>query len=196
MTAEPGAFEDVTGAILVGGLSRRLGRDKILLPFRGAPLAVHLHRLLAGLFPAVLLVGHPRPELQALGLPFVEDDPPGRGILGGIYTALTAARTPHVFVLGGDMPFVTASLVERITRMKGEADAVIPMGPRGREPLCALYSTACAPTVRASLDRGVLKVTEALVGLAVVSPSIVPEDGDEDPFANINYPGDLAKLEG
>jgi molybdopterin-guanine dinucleotide biosynthesis protein A len=54
MTQPAAAFEEVTGAILIGGKSRRLGRDKILLPYEGKPLVLHMYELLNGLFPRTL----------------------------------------------------------------------------------------------------------------------------------------------
>jgi molybdopterin-guanine dinucleotide biosynthesis protein A len=194
MNQPSAAFEEVTGAILVGGKSRRLGRDKVLLHYEGKPLALHQHELLESIFPRVLLIGHPRPELEALGLTCIPDIIPDMGVLGGIYTALSTASTPDVFVTGVDMPFLTPSLISTILSHRHNADAVIPKGPRGLEPLCAVYSKTCADTLKLSLERGTLKVMAALDSLKVVSPEVVPGDGDQDPFININYPEDMEVL--
>lgn len=192
---QPGApFEEVTGAILIGGQSRRLGRDKVLLHYEGKPLAVHLHQLLENLFPETVLIGHPRPELEAIGLTCIPDTIPDMGVLGGIYTALSAAATPHVFIAGADMPFITPTLISTILSHRNLADAVIPRGPRGLEPLCAVYSKSCADTLKTCLEKGTLKVMAALDSLKVVSPEVIPGDGDQDPFININYPEDLENL--
>jgi molybdopterin-guanine dinucleotide biosynthesis protein A len=194
MNQPAAAFEEVTGAILIGGQSRRLGYDKVLLPYDGKPLVVHLHGLLERLFPKILLIGHPRPELETLGLTCVPDLIPDKGALGGIYTALKMASTPYVFVAGADMPFLTTSLISDILGHRHGADAVIPKGPRGLEPLCAAYSTSCADAIKQSLGRDMLKIMAALDGLAVLSPEITPGDDEPDPFININYPEDLEKL--
>lgn len=194
MNQPAATFEEVTGAILIGGRSRRLGRDKVLLPYEGEPLAVHLHRLFEGLFPHILLIGHPRPELQAFGFTCVPDLIQEKGVLGGIYTALSAATTPYVFVAGADMPFLTTSLISWILGHRHSADAVIPRGPRGLEPLCAVYSTSCVGAMEQSLEKGTLKIMAALDGLAILSPEVTPGDGEPDPFININYPEDLEVL--
>jgi len=194
MNPPSAAFEEVTGAILIGGHSRRLGRDKVLLPYEGKPLVVHLHGLLAGLFPTVFLVGHSRTELVNLGLTCIPDVIADMGVLGGIYTALVSAATPHVFVTGADMPFLTTPLISRILDQRHSADAVIPKGPRGLEPLCAVYSTACAGALRQNLERDRLKITTALEGLKILSPTVNLADGDQDPFININYPEDVKIL--
>jgi len=188
------AFEEVTGAILIGGASRRLGRDKVLLPYKGMPLAAYQHSLLKNLFPRILLIGHPRSELQELGLICIPDLVPNKGALGGIYTALKTASTPYVFVAGADMPFLTTSLISDILGHRHGADAVIPRGPRGLEPLCAAYSTSCAEDIKQNLEKDMLKIMGALDGLAVLSPEVTPGDDEPDPFLNINYPEDLEKL--
>ena len=194
MTQPAAAFEEVTGAILIGGKSRRLGRDKILLPYEGKPLVLHMYELLNGLFPRTLLIGHPRPEFESHGLTSIPDLVPDKGVLGGIFTALTNGAAPFVFIVGVDMPFLKPSLITRILSHRHKVDAVIPRGPRGLEPLCALYSSSSLPTIEQSLERGILKIMAALDGLQVVSPEVTPESGEPDPFININFPEDLEIL--
>jgi molybdopterin-guanine dinucleotide biosynthesis protein A len=196
MTQPAATFEEVTGAILIGGKSRRLGRDKVLLPYDGKPLAVHLHGILNSLFPHVLLIGHPRPELKAMGLPLIPDLVPDKGVLGGIYTALSTATTPYVFIAGADMPFLTPSLISMILGYRHSADAVIPRGPRGLEPLCAVYTKSCADVMEKNLRDGTLKIMAALENMTVLSPEVSPDNGEPDPFININYPEDLEILKG
>jgi molybdopterin-guanine dinucleotide biosynthesis protein A len=188
------AFEEVTGAVLIGGKSRRLGRDKVLLPFGGKPLAAHMHDLLKELFQEVLLIGHPRPELMAMGLTLIPDLVPDKGVLGGIYTALITATTPYVFIAGADMPFLTPSLISTILGFRHSADAVIPRGPRGLEPLCAAYSKSCVDVMEKNLRDGTLKIMAALENMTVLSPEVSPDNGEPDPFININYPEDLDAL--
>ena len=192
---QPGAtFEEVTGAILIGGQSRRLGRDKVLLHYQGKPLALHLHGILTSLFPRVLLIGHPRPELEDLGFTCLPDLVPDKGVLGGIYTALSTATTPYVFIAGADMPFLTPPLISMILGFRHSADAVIPRGPRGLEPLCAVYTKSCAEVMKENLRDGNLKIMAALENMTVLSPEISLDNGEPDPFININYPEDLEKL--
>jgi molybdopterin-guanine dinucleotide biosynthesis protein A len=195
MNTPQAPFEDATGAVLIGGRSKRLGRDKVILTYGEKPLAAFMHGLLQDLFGQVLLVGHTRHELDALGLVSVPDAFPGKGVLGGIYTALTLSSEPYVFVTGADMPFLTPGLITRILDLRHAADAVIPRGVGGFEPLCAVYSKSCTEKVRQSLDEGVLKILPALEGLAIESPVIIPAPGDPDPFFNINTVEDWEKLQ-
>ena len=194
MTGTAAAYDEVTGAILTGGKSSRLGRDKALLPLGGKPLAAHMHTLLADLFSKVILIGHSRPELEDMGLTSVPDLIPGRGVLGGIYTALHVCKTPYAFIVAADMPFLTPSVISGVAVYRHKADAVIPIGPKGMEPLCAVYSKACTGTIVKSIERNALKILEALDGLKILSPEIGQKDSEPDPFININHPEDLIFL--
>ena len=196
MISSAAAFADVTGVILIGGKSKRLGRDKALLPYEGKPLALHMHDLFEGLFHRTVLIGHLRPELESYGLTCIEDLVPGKGVLGGIYTALTVGKAPYVFVAGVDMPFLTPTLISGILNHRHDADAVIPRGPRGMEPLCGVYSTSCTGTIKRNIESGTLQIMAALNGLKIVSPEIMPAAGEPDPFLNINYPEDWDALKG
>src|SRR5437773_12522 len=111
-TQEPAA-EPLSGAILVGGQSRRMGTDKALLEFEGEPLVVRLARSLAAVCDEVLLVGGDPARFAGLLLSVrcVPDGAQDAGPLGGILGALQAARHDACLVVGCDMPFVTAEIV-------------------------------------------------------------------------------------
>jgi molybdopterin-guanine dinucleotide biosynthesis protein A len=194
VSGSPAVFEDVTGAILVGGKSSRLGCDKVLLRLDGRPVFQHLCGLLEPLVFEVLLVGHNRPEFETLGFRVVQDIVPNAGPLGGIFTALMSATTPYVFVAAGDMPYLTVPLISTIVQDRGDVEAIIPKGPMGYEPLCAVYSRACTEPLRSSLERGNRRIMTALEGLKILTPEIPSKDEEQDPFFNINYPEDLKKL--
>ena len=129
-----------------------------------------------------------------MGFTSIPDLVPDKGVLGGIYTALDMCTTRYVFVVGADMPFLTPSLISDILVHRHTADAVIPNGPKGVEPLCAVYSTSCISTIRQNLETGKLKIMEALGNLEVLSPEVTTGENKQDPFMNINYPEDLENL--
>jgi len=185
---------DVAGAILVGGRSQRFGKDKVLLPFQGKPLIAHLCGILEPLVREILIVGHPRPEFEALNLRVVEDLLPDAGPLGGIYTALKSTRASFVLVLAADMPFLSPSLLEELLKSRQGRDAVIPRGPRDLEPLCAIYSRTCLDPVRRSLEKGANKIVRAIKGMNVLTPEIAVNGKEKNPFFNINFPEDYEGL--
>ena len=187
-------FQDVDGVILAGGRSSRLGQDKVLLSIGGKPLIAHLVDLLRPLVREIIVAGHHRPEFEPLGLQTLPDLYPDLGPLGGLYTALTSTDAPYVFLLAGDMPQVPTKLIQRIVRDRKKADAIIPRGPRGLEPLCAVYSRSCIGTLQNSLESGNRRIVNALDGLKVLMPGDLTTEGEPDPFFNINYQEDLERI--
>src|SRR5512138_1558865 len=97
--------------IQAGGQSTRMGENKALKPFLGRPL---IQRVLARLSPVAdeLIVTTNQPaDFSFLSLPLLPDLRPGRGPLGGLFTALAAAHYPYVGVVACDMPFCSAELL-------------------------------------------------------------------------------------
>ena len=150
--------EEATGAILAGGASRRMGRDKASLELDGETLLARAVRRLRPVVREVIVIGPPERSLLVPDIRIVPDDRPGLGPLGGIYTALGAASTACVFVMACDMPFVQASLVRYLLSLAGAYDIVVPRSERGTEQLHAVYTRACLPAVATCLDAGALAI--------------------------------------
>jgi len=163
--APPLLPDALSGALLLGGASRRMGSDKAWLAWDGEPAATRAARLLAGHCREVLLVGGAAPP----GTPGRRiPDPPGpRCALRGLVGALAAAHHAHVLVLAVDLPLVTPALLRALAPHAGD-EAVVPRGARGPEPLCALYrrEAALAPA-RAALATGRLSLRTLLARLRV-----------------------------
>ncbi len=126
----------VTGAILAGGFSSRLGQDKASLVLWGKTLTRWVADSLAPLVEASwLITNHPGPHL-ALGLPLVTDLWPFQGPAGGLRTALFYARTPWVLAAAVDNPFLSPELLAGLTaRLPGTSrPAVVCQSARGLEP--------------------------------------------------------------
>lgn len=197
-------FQNVAAFILAGGSSSRMGADKALLEWNGEPLLLLAARLLDPLVASVTVIGEPA-RYAALGLTVVPDDVPNLGPLGGIATALRISRLPWNLVVGCDLPYLTAAWLEfLISRaLASRGDVLLPEGPRGPEPLCAVYHARCAPVISTALQRGVRKVTDGLAGLVIET---LPHqdwkafDSDGCLFKNMNSPADYewarARLKG
>lgn len=190
-----------TAAILAGGEARRLGRiDKSALIVGTASILDRQLSMLCGLTPHLLLVTSDRGRVRSMaaGLRVVVDRVPGGGALGGLYTALEEAPTDQVFVLGCDMPFVTASFVRYVVERGRDADVAVPRDAGGRHPLCASYARRTAGHLRARLDAGALRVGDALEGLDVrdIGPDeLGPFNRDGRLLLNVNTPDDYARAQ-
>src|SRR3990172_6765891 len=136
----------VSGVILAGGRSRRMGGSpKALVPFGDRPLIRHIVEKLAAVLPDCLVVTN-SPELYAfLGLPMVADVFPEGGSLGGIYSGLAAAPGEAALCVACDMPFLSVGLLRHLAERAGEADVVIPDAAGDLQPLHAGYGKAGLP---------------------------------------------------
>ena len=159
-------MDTVSGAVLLGGSSSRMGRDKALLEWDGEPLVVRQARLLGSLFGEVLLVGG-EPPAESPGR-HVPDGPGLPSALRGIVGALDAADTQWVLVAATDLPALTPDLVLGLVASEAPGvDAVVPRTDRP-EPLCALYRVETVlPAARARLERGDLMLRGLLDELSV-----------------------------
>jgi len=191
---------EVTGAILAGGESRRLGKDKVTLELDGQPLA---RWVAAALMPVVtdlwLITNHPQTHLS-LGLPLITDLVPFLGPVGGLATALFYARTPWVLLVSADAPCLTPELAAALANAAGQTSrpALVCRSERGLEPFPGLYAVRLLPRVQESLQ----SERSFVAFLERVRPQVWgPEawrtfDPEGASFFNLNEPEDLGRLEG
>lgn len=159
---------EVSGFVLAGGESSRMGRNKALLELDGVPLVVRVTRLVAAVVGTAAVIGQPE-TYTALGLRAIRDDWPGAGPLGGIATALRASESEWNLIVACDLPYLTRPWLEYlISRARSSrADVVLPMSSGGAEPLCAMYNKTGEAAIWLALDRGTRKVTNGLVDLTI-----------------------------
>jgi len=152
------------GFVLTGGASRRMGRDKALLPFRDATLVEWVAGVVRDAAGCVHLVGGSE-RYSHLGFPVLEEAFAGMGPLSGIEAALRLGGSEWNLVVACDLPGIRA---DGLRELLGDAErhggrAIAATGSRGRgEPLCAVYHSSCLPVVQTMLAGGRLKATELL----------------------------------
>jgi molybdopterin-guanine dinucleotide biosynthesis protein A len=188
----------VTIAIQAGGASSRMGRDKGLVPLAGKPMLLHLLERIAGLGEDVLITTNHPQDYGFAGVRLVEDSRPGTGALGGLHTALSAARGDSVLVLACDMPFASRPLLEHLLSRAPQADVVIPKWEGEFEPLCAVYARRCLTAVEAALDAGerrMISFFPQVRVLALDESEWLPFDPEGLTFFNVNTPQELAEAE-
>jgi molybdopterin-guanine dinucleotide biosynthesis protein A len=149
----------VTGIILAGGQSRRMGRDKAFLPFGRGLLIERVIEVIQQVTAEVILITNKPDQYQRFGLPMFADAIPDAGSLGGVYTGLVSAKTPYGLYLACDMPFVKPDFLRLLCDMAAEADVVIPRNAEDFQPLCAVYAQACREPMHQKIAAGRLKIT-------------------------------------
>lgn len=193
---EPAATDALTGVVLAGGLSSRLGHDKAVIRLHGEhgpDLLVRTASLLSSLVDEVWISCRPGRCVEGPYLK-IHDEVEGLGPFGGVMTALHAARGP-VLVLSCDLPFMDRPLLERLVaarnaRAPGAVMTTFLQVETGFiESLVAIYEYECLPHFQRAQREGILKLSR------VVTPELrqdIPYTQRESlPFFNVNYPADL-----
>ncbi|HEY3313560.1 MAG TPA: molybdenum cofactor guanylyltransferase [Anaerolineales bacterium] len=191
----------LTIAIQAGGESRRMGQDKGLMPFLGQPLIQRVVTRLSEMADETIITTNQPGSYAFLGLPLFADARPGRGALGGLYTAFSNASQALVAVVACDMPFANPSLLAYQVRVLQEesADVVVPLLAEGYEPLHAVYRReTCLPAVEQALDGDRWKLISWFSDVKVRTLT-AEECRQHDPqglaFVNVNTPEELAEAE-
>jgi molybdopterin-guanine dinucleotide biosynthesis protein A len=191
----------LTIVIQAGGQSSRMGEDKALKLFLGRPL---IQRVIDRLSPIAdeIIVTTNRPEDYAfLNLPLHVDLKPGRGALGGLYTAIASATYPVAAVAACDMPFANPILIEKMSKLliEEEADVVIAKSDEGYEPLHAVYRReTCLPAIESAIDADQWKVIAWFPQVKVrvlTYDEIKSADPNGLAFWNVNTPEEFTKAE-
>ena len=183
-------------AVLAGGQSRRMGRDKALLPLGGQTL---IERVLAAAHPLGyprLIIGEPTAYTH-LKLPVLPDRRPKLGPLGGLYTALSATTTP-VLLLACDLPFLTPDFLRYLVNRRGPHQAVVPHTATGLQPLCALYEPSCLAAVETAIQADQLGMRDLLSNLnldLIKEKDWRPYDARGLLFANLNAPEEYERAQ-
>jgi len=147
---------ELTGLVLCGGSSLRMGSDKAALPLAGRTLLERAAATFEGIAVETLLACGASPRYGELGLPLVLDRSPGAGPLSGLEAGLARARTDWVAALACDMPRAApeAFLALEDRAIEGGFDLCLLVTDKGVEPLFAVYRRTCLEPVRAALAAG------------------------------------------
>ena len=184
----------MTGVILAGGKSSRYGTNKALAEMKGTRLIDRVVRVLASVFPRLILVTNTPQEYAYLQIPMFEDLIKGLGPIGGIYTGLNSMSDPAGFFVACDMPFINPDLVRHLIRIVNDYDAVVPRVGWKIEPLNALYCKSCLPFIRTAIEAEeyqVIKCYDRIRVRYVEEEEIRGYDPQLKTFFNVNRPEEL-----
>lgn len=190
--------ERISGIVLAGGNSRRMGRDKRFLESDGTTfLEISVNRLSRVTDEVIVVTAGPE-EFGLEGVKFVADIESGLGPMMGIYTGLMAMSSERAVVNPVDVPHITRDLLSRMIELSEGFDIVMPER-RGRlEPLVAVYSKSVIPVMRRLLKSAekaaphIIVSPEYGLGVSILSEMELSDFGDPDfLFKNYNSPEDL-----
>jgi len=192
----------ITGIILAGGKSTRIGAAKQQLKIGKSHLIDRVLDTLSQFTSSILIVtaeDQAGPAKSAApGARMVKDINPGKGPLGGIYTGLMHAETGYSLVVGCDMPFLNSGLIRYLIDGASGFDAVAPKIGWMIQPLHTIYSKSCVPSIEALIRENqlqIIKLFDRVNTRYVTEKEIDRFDPDRLSFLNINTENDLLKAE-
>lgn len=185
--------QEVTGIILAGGASSRMGKDKGLCEFKGKALINYAIEALLPLCSTILISSNNVDDYQGLGYEVVVDEYQGIGPIDGIYSTLKKSVTRHNLIISCDTPFLNTQLLEYVLANSDDYDIVVPEhGNSFIEPLAAYYSSAIINNLKNTIESKDYKLMNFFnkVRFKKVKVDKLPEYSNKL-FKNLNTPDDL-----
>lgn len=189
--------QGLTGIVLAGGLSSRMGRDKASLPWDETDL---LHTVLGTLAPIcgeILVVGSIPRQIRISGVRTVVDQYSGCGPLGGIQAGLSAAANELCFVAACDMPFTDQASVIYLADQAADYDAVVAKTDGHYHPLYAVYRKSCLVPIESLLRTGRCRIIDFYPSIRlreVTAEEMTVFSPDLRMFRNLNSPEDFERF--
>ncbi len=151
----------ISGFILAGGKSRRLGTDKALLMFQGKPLLEHMIGLIAPLCNKVF-IGGKNSDYTSFGVEMIPDLYSDCGPIAGIFSSLKYSVSEWNLLVSVDVPFANVELFQFLISNIGDYDCIIPQHNSGVEPLIGLYNQRTLPVIEEMIKSGDYRLTNLL----------------------------------
>ncbi|MCJ7783332.1 MAG: molybdenum cofactor guanylyltransferase [Desulfobacterales bacterium] len=189
--------EKITGIILSGGKSIRMGENKAFIQIEGVPIIKRIYDLFKELFQEVIIVTNQKELFSNFDSKIYSDLIPSKGALGGLYTGIFFSSFHHSFCVACDMPFIKKTVVQYLIEDMDDEDVIVPRTKDGLQPLHAIYSKNCVDPIRKSIDEGKSKIIDIY---DQVNVKIVDEkdflcfDPGRESFINVNTPEELLSI--
>lgn len=184
---------DITGVILAGGKSSRMGTDKGFLNLKGKPFIKYSIEAVAPLVSEIVIVSN-NPGYDVFKIKRVGDLIKDAGPLAGIYTALKQTKTNFILILSCDIPLIKTEILEQLIKAWDDESDVVQLVSKGKSmPLIALYHKRCENIFYKLLQNDERKISVALTHCKVRNLLL---NADKEIFtSNINTPEELKILE-
>ena len=188
---------NLTGIILSGGKSIRMGENKAFIKIEGSPIIQRIQTLFERLFDEIIIVTHQKELFSNLDAKIYSDLIPHRGVLGGLYTGLFFSSFTFSFCVACDMPFLNESVIKYLMKNIENSDIVVPKTRDGLHPLHAIYSKNCIDPIKKMIDQGKYRVVDfyPMVKVKTIDENeFVSLDPNRESFINVNTPEELVLI--
>jgi molybdopterin-guanine dinucleotide biosynthesis protein A len=184
-------LKDLTIAILAGGQASRMGQSKIFIRYKNKPLIAFPISLAKELSSQIIFITRNLPVYFSHSLNTYRDIYPGKGPLGGIYTALYYSKTRFIASLPCDMPFLTPTLYQILYKNRSHHHPTVLKSVKGIESLLSIWPRELLGKLKYHLDQNNLKLYQVIKELNAKEISV---EFDKKIFLNLNTTRDLEKL--
>jgi molybdenum cofactor guanylyltransferase len=179
---------ELTGIILAGGKSSRMGEDKGLMSFEDKPMIQYIIDVVKPLVEGIIIIANDK-QYEQFGYPVYEDIIKDKGPLAGILTGLTHSNTDKNLVLSCDVPFVNEAILKLLIEACEDVDVVIPEKDNRTHQLIGMYDKSCIGTFKSELEADQRKLKLAIEQLNY--KTINANHIDDKTFNNINSKNDI-----
>lgn len=190
-------MSDFTVAILAGGKSSRMGRNKAFIKIAGQTILQRIINVTTDLGQSKTMLITNTPDLYTdYDLAMYSDIVPDSGSLGGIYTALSHSQTAYTVMIACDMPFVSADVLRPMLAQRQNFDAVVPTVKGYPQGLHAIYRHTCLDLIRENIEQNKLKVSKIFDDLQVRyldESALADVNTNGLALMNVNTPDDLKR---
>jgi len=186
----------ITGIILSGGKSLRMGRNKAFVQVDGIPIIERIYKVFKNLFQEIIIVTDQMDLFAHFDVRTYSDLLPHRGALGGLYTGLCFSSFQYSFCVGCDMPFLKETLIRFLIERLADEDVLVPRTADGLQPLHALYSKNCLGPIKELLDQGGFKIIDfypKVKSRTIEEKDFLFLDPTKESFHNVNTPDELVQ---
>jgi molybdenum cofactor guanylyltransferase len=183
----------ISAALMAGGKSTRMGRDKCLIQINGIPLWQRQLDLLLAVSPEVFVVAPDRPDWLPDKVRWIPDAVRDKGPIGGLVAVLAEAADNQVLVLAVDMPTMSSAFLKKLADMAVQGSGIVPQIGEGYEPLCAIYPREALAIVKDQLFAKRDYSLQALIRLLIqrgLMQNFCVSDSEAGLFRNLNFPSD------
>jgi len=183
---------NITGIILAGGKSSRMGTEKGLIIYKNKPFVEHIIEAMSPLVDNIIIISNNK-AYESFGFKCYKDLIKNTGPLAGIYTGLRYSKTNNNLIVSCDIPLIKTVVLQKLIDQKNDASEVIQLQSQGKNmPLIALYKKSCEVIFMEELHQNQKKVQKALKKCNV--KTVIIDGSLEQVTANINTPEDLELL--
>ncbi|MGE5457352.1 MAG: molybdenum cofactor guanylyltransferase [Methanococcaceae archaeon] len=193
-------YSDITGFILSGGKSSRMGENKSLLKLQGRSIIEITADLMKQIFRQVILISNEPGHYGFLNLPVYGDIYPGLGPLAGIHSALVNSKTTRNFIISCDMPLMHREVITFLTDYPTKEPITVARADGFIQQLCGIYDKRCLPASERLLmaaggeisGKKGCRVLEmiSLLGAAIIPAEEIP-GASPHAFFNMNRPAEF-----